>query len=160
MSAPATPATLLANLEVKVHQGRNLKAKDGSGAKCPLTAFVSFLIILSLSAIHDPYVVAKIVPTGASASEIELLKGTKSKIVKRNPNPMWNDTLMLRCEDPSRECLHLSLMQWSMLGASYAVGEVSVSLADISQDQPANAWYNLKECVRLSASLLYVASLT
>lgn len=60
---------------------------------------------------------------------------------------MWNDTLLLRCEDQSRDCLHLSLMQWSMLGTSYPVGETSIPLSDVQPDVPVNSWYNLKEYV-------------
>lgn len=59
----------------------------------------------------------------------------KSRVVKKNLNPQWNETLFLRLNGTSGKTLKVLVKDWNRLSKSAPLGEVNISLDDLKPNQ-------------------------
>ncbi|CAM6089832.1 unnamed protein product [Calypogeia fissa] len=89
------------------------------------------LLIKDISGSSDPYVVLKL---GDSTE--------KTKVIKRNLNPEWNETFSLVVKDPATDSLEISIYDWDKVGARDKLGVQVISLKDLNP--------NIRQTVTLS----------
>eukprot|EP01102_Stenamoeba_stenopodia_P007699 TRINITY_DN2170_c0_g8_i1.p1 TRINITY_DN2170_c0_g8~~TRINITY_DN2170_c0_g8_i1.p1 ORF type:complete len:683 (-),score=156.15 TRINITY_DN2170_c0_g8_i1:95-2143(-) len=103
----------MGTLTIWLHEAKNLLSADLNGKS-------------------DPYVVLK-VSSGACA---------KSKVVKRDLNPKWNERIDLEINNNHEELL-LELMDWDAVGSDDPLGRVKIRLSKLPLDKVTEAWYHV-----------------
>ena len=117
----------------------NLKINcTGDKLSCEVIAAKN-LIPMDFNGLSDPYVIIKLIPEKAK----DQIK--KSKIIKANLNPEWNETLKLdlKLEDRERKLL-VQVWDWDWSSADDFLGSMSFNVKEILEG-PINGWFRLLE---------------
>ncbi|XP_076857088.1 double C2-like domain-containing protein alpha [Brachyhypopomus gauderio] len=88
---------------------------------------------MDFNGLADPYVKLHLLPGACKANKL------KTKIVKNNLNPVWNETLTycgITEEDMSRKTLRVTVCDEDKLTHNEFIGELRVALRRVKPDQP------------------------
>jgi len=118
-------------LIVRVVEGKNLEAKDHSG-------------------LSDPFVSLKVVHNESQNT----VSKAKSKVVKKNLNPQWNETLTLPMPNiPKGHSLVIQAYDWNRIGTKQPLGDYIISLDDYKPAIEKALWVNLQNAASGSLHL-------
>jgi len=101
-----------------IHQAKNLKKADLTGKP-------------------DPYVSVNLTTGG--------LKETKTKTVKNNPDPVWNETFRFSIPDLVSKTLLLQIFDWDMLSKNDPIGEIQIPLSHFDFSRKITEWKHLQK---------------
>eukprot|EP00092_Neocalanus_flemingeri_P001913 GFUD01002043.1.p1 GENE.GFUD01002043.1~~GFUD01002043.1.p1 ORF type:complete len:1721 (-),score=424.93 GFUD01002043.1:78-4745(-) len=101
-----------------IHQGKNFKKADLTGKP-------------------DPYVLINL-PNGG-------MKEQKTKTIKNNPDPVWNETFRFNIPDMNTKTLILQVFDWDMLSKNDPIGEIQIPLSHFDFSRKITEWKHLQK---------------
>ncbi|PRP77326.1 hypothetical protein PROFUN_05571 [Planoprotostelium fungivorum] len=142
------------NLEVKVLQGTGMltgggfldglkkKEKDSPQMFSPSTMKPSDTYVsLRLSKPHNP--------DGSIVTH-------KTKTVKKNPSPAWNETFWFKHDEGKPEQLQLQVFNHNRIGSADQIGEVTINLKNLTPNVPDNREYDVNEIAKIRVCITYL----
>jgi Ca2+-dependent lipid-binding protein len=102
----------------------------------------------NLLGLSDPWVNIKIVSNKDTSDDTSsTVAKVRSKVIKQNLNPQWNETLTVSLTNAQKEeCrVHAYVKDWNRIGHSKAMGDAFIyNLADLKNAQQ-DLWVNLQK---------------
>jgi hypothetical protein len=89
------------------------------------------LVKKDLNGSSDPYVKIYTGPDVSTSSEFYPGQVMKSKVIKRNLNPEWNETMSCCVCNTQTDALHIQCKDWDLLNANEPMGDKSILIKDL-----------------------------